>query len=108
MDTAVVENKEGTLPGKVSFGILGFAYAVAVYRIPAFLVASFIVMSESTELNVASLAVQLLVGLLLSALAYKCASNSSLKTGMRVCYGTVLGFVFSVGGYSIATSLASH
>ena len=107
MNTVVIESKQGSIPGKISFGILGFAYAVAVYRIPAFLVGSFFISTGGAVMSTVSFLIQFVVGALLSFLAYKSASNTSLKAGMRVCYGTVIAFLCTVGGYSIITSLAS-
>ena len=107
MNTAVIENNGGSLPGNIRFGILGFAYAVAAYLVPAFFAGSYIGSTEIAKLDAMSVFVQFFVGISLSILAYKCVRNTSLKAGMRVCYGSVIGFLFAVGGYSIMTSLTS-
>lgn len=105
MNTAVIDRDESPDHGKLSFGIMGFAYAVAVYRIPAFLVASYIVSTEVADLMTASFLIQFVVGALLSAIAYFTATNKSLKTGMRVCYASIASVLAVFGGFTLVTSL---
>ena len=75
MNTAVIDRDESPVHGKLSFGIMGFAYAVAVYRIPAFLVGSYIITTEVADLMTASFLIQFVVGASLSFIAYFTATN---------------------------------
>ena len=105
MISAVIDRDESPVHGKMSFGIMGFAYAVAVYRIPAFLVGSYIVTTEVADLMTASFLIQFVVGASLSVIAYFTATNKSLKTGMRVCYASIASLLFVFGGFTLVTSL---
>ena len=105
MNSAVAERVEDPTHGKISFGIMGFAYAVAVYRVPAFLVGSYIVTTEIADLMTASVLIQFAVGVSLSLIAYFTATNKSVKTGMRVCYASIASLLAVVGGYTMLTSL---
>ncbi len=105
MKTPVVECNERTIPNKVGFGILGFIYAVSAYQIPALAVAFVITSTGVADLIRASILIQLVVGVLLSMLAYSLVSNRSLKSGMRVCYGLIIVPLFAIGGYTILVSL---
>jgi hypothetical protein len=105
MNSAVIDRGESPVHGKFSFGIMGFAYAVAVYRIPAFLVGSYIVSTEIADLMTASFLIQFVVGASLSLIAYFTATNKSLKTGMRVCYTSIASLLFVFGGFTMVTSL---
>ena len=105
MDTAVAQNNELAIPGQISFGIIGFAYALAVYRIPAFLAGSYIVSTEIDNLNALSVLIQFVVGTIVSIFAYNTVRNKPLKTGMRVFYGLVAAVLFGFGGYTLLTSM---
>lgn len=94
-----------SIPGKIGFGVLGFAYAIAAYRIPTLGVAYVITTIGAADLIKASLLIQFAVGALISVVAYVLVSNRPLKSGMRVCYGLIMGALFAVGGYTILTSL---
>jgi hypothetical protein len=105
MISAVIDRDESPGHGKLRFGIMGFAYAVAVYRIPAFLVGSYIISTEIADLMTASFLIQFVVGASLSLIAYVTATNTSLKMGMRVCYASIASLLFVFGGFTMVTSL---
>lgn len=103
-ETADAVVDRGTL-GKICYGILGFVYAVIIYYIPVFMVASVISDTGSAALMKASIVIQFAVGLSVSILAYSSAWDRSFKLGMRACYGLVVGLVVALGAYSILTSI---
>ena len=107
MNAAVIESDERTTPIKVGYGILGFTYAVAAYLVPALIVASVIASTDDADLIRASILIQFAVGISLSVIAYSTVSNSSLRAGMRVCYGLIIGPLFVIGGYTMLTALTS-
>ncbi len=94
-----------TTPRRIGYGILGFAYAIAAYRVPAFGVAHAIASAGGADLIKASILIQFVVGALLSVLAYRVVSNHSLKSGMRACYGLIMAALFVTGSYTIVTSI---
>ena len=105
MNTAVIESAQHTAPIKVCYGMLGFIYAVAAYQIPALIVALAIASTGIANLIQASILIQFAAGISLSVIAYSIASNSSVKFGMLVCYGLIIGTLFVLGGYTILTSI---
>lgn len=107
MNAAVNESGDRTTTSKIGYGILGIIYAVAAYQIPALIVASVIASTDVTDLIRASILIQFVVGISLSVIAYSTVSNRSLKSGMRVLYGLIIGPLFTMGGYTILTSLSS-
>ena len=108
MNAAVIESDEHTTPGKIGYGILGFICAVAAYQIPALIIASVVASTGVTGLIRASILIQFVVGISLSVILYSNVSNSALKSGMRLCYGLIIGSLVVMGGYTILTSLMSH
>ena len=107
MNATVNESKHRSTSSKIGYGILGIIYAVAAYQIPALIVASVIDSADVTELTRAPILIPFIVGISLSLVAYSTVSNRSLKSGMRVLYGLIIGPLFVMGGYSILTSLTS-
>ena len=105
-ETANKSDKRAT-PVKLGYGMLGFIYAVAAYQIPSLIVAYVISSTIVAELIVPSALIQFAVGFLLSVIAYTTVSNRSLKSGMRTCYGLIIGSLFVLGGYTILASLTS-
>ncbi len=105
MKAAAVESDARTILVKISYGMLGFIYAVAALQIPTLTVASVIASTGIAELFRPSILMQIVLGLSLSAIAYGTMSNTSLKSGMRVFYGVIIAPLFVVGAYSILTSL---
>ena len=105
MDAAVSESKYRTTSSKIGYGILGIIYALAAYQIPVLFVGAVIAATDLTELIRASFMIQFVVGILLSVIAYSTVSNRSLKSGMLVLYGLIIGLLFIIGGYTIVTSL---
>ena len=98
-------NDQAMIRSQVGYGLLGFISAVAVYQVPALIVANIIATTGDIELIRASVLIQIVVGILLSVIAYNVVSNRSLKFGMLVCYGLVTVALFGIGGYTILTSL---
>ncbi len=105
MNATVVESDQRTIAIRIGYGILGFIYAVAALQIPTLTVASVIASTGVAELIRPSILIQITLGLSLSAIAYGTMSNTSLKSGMRAFYGTIIAPLFVVGAYSILTSL---
>jgi len=107
MKTMTIEHDQRAIASKIGYVIMGCVYAVAAYQLPASIVAFVIDSTGDTDLTRLSILIQFVVGLSLSAIAYSRASNHSLKFGMRVCYGLVVGPLFVIGVYTILTSLMS-
>ncbi len=107
MNTAVIESDQRTTAIKVGYGMLGFIYAVVAYLIPALIVALVIASTDIADLIRASILIQFAVGISLSVIAFSIVSNRSLKFGMLVCYGLIIGTLFLFGGYTILTSISS-
>ena len=107
MNAAVIESEDRATTSKIGYGILGIVYAVSAYQIPALIVSSIIASTDVSDMMRASILIQFVVGVSLSVIAYSTASNRSLKSGMRVFYGLIIGLLFVMGGYSIFTSLTS-
>lgn len=107
MNTAVIENDQRTTANKFGYGMLGFIYAVAAYQVPALIVALVVTSTGIANLIQASILIQFAAGIALSVIACSVASNSSLKIGMLVCYGLIVGTLFVFGGFTILTSIAS-
>ena len=105
MNAAVIESDQRSTPTKVCYGMLGFIYAVAAYQIPALIVAFVIASTDIADLIRTSILIQFAAGISLSVIAYSIVSNNSLKSGMLVCYGLIIGTLFLFGGYTILTSL---
>jgi uncharacterized membrane protein len=104
MNTVLAENNELPIPGVLSFGIIGFAYALAVYRIPGFLVGSYLSSTGIDKLSAASIFTQFVVGAFVSVIAYNTVDSKPLKTGMRVFYGLIATILFGIGGYTLLAS----
>ena len=102
---AAITVVDRSTPGKICFGILGFIYAIVVYRIPASIAASLIADTGNVALIKASIVIQFAIGLSLSVIAYSTAWDRSFKFGMLACYGLVVGLVFATGAYTILTSI---
>ena len=107
MNTAVIDSDQRTTPIKLCYGMLGFICAVAAYQVPALIVALVIAPTGIANLIQASVLIQFAAGISISVIAYSIVSNSSLKFGMLVCYGLIVGTLFVLGGYTILTSIAS-
>jgi hypothetical protein len=107
MKTITIEHDQRAIASKIGYVIMGFVYAVAAYLVPASIVAFVINSTGDTDLIRLSILIQFIVGLLLSVIAYSTVSNHSLRFGMRVCYGLVVGSLFVIGGYTIFTCLVS-
>ena len=105
MNAAISESNDRTTASKIGYGILGIIYAIAAYQIPVLIVDAAITSTDVTELIRASILIQFVVGISLSVIAYITVSNRSLKSGMRVLYGMIIGPLFVIGGYTILTSL---
>ncbi len=107
MDAAVDERKYRTTSSKVGYGILGIFYALAAYQIPVLGVGLVIASTNASDLIGASILIPIVAGILLSVIAYSTVSNRSLKSGMLVLYGLIIGPLFVMGGYTILASLTS-
>lgn len=105
MSASVTVAGESPLTGNIGFGLIGFAYAIAVYRLPEFLISSVTVATEVDRSIPFSIPVQLIVGLLLSFVAYRKVKNRSLKAGMRVCYASVASVLYIIGAYTIIAGM---
>jgi hypothetical protein len=105
MNTAVIESDQRITAIKVGYGMLGFIYAVAAYQIPALIVALVIASTGIANLIQASILIQFAAGISLSVIAFSIVSNRSIKSGMLVCYGLIIGTLFVLGGYTILTSI---
>ena len=108
MKTMTNEHDQRPIANKIGYAIMGFVYAVAAYQVSASIVALIIDFTGVTDLIRISILIQFIVGFSLSVIAYSLVSNHSLKFGMRVCYGLVVGPLFLIGAYTILTSLMSH
>ena len=100
-----IEYKERTIGSKIGYAIVGFVYAIAAYQVSASIVALIIDSTQVADLIRLSILIQFIVGFTLSVIAYNIVSNHSLKFGMRVCYGLIVGPLFFIGGYTILSSL---
>ena len=98
-------NDQAMVRSRIGYGLLGFISAVAAYQVPAHIVANIIAATGNIELIRASVLIQIVIGILLSVIAYSVVSNRSLKFGMCACYGLVAAALFGIGGYTILTSL---
>ena len=107
MKTTTIEHDQLAIASRIGYVIVGFVYAAAAYQVPASIVALVINSTGDTDLIRVSILIQFIVGLLLTLIAYRTVSNHSLRFGMRVCYGLVVGSLFAVGGYTILTCLIS-
>ena len=105
MKTMTIEHDQRAIASKIGYAIMGFVYAVAAYQVPATIVALVINSTGDTDLTRLSILIQITVGLLLGVVAYRTVSNHSLKFGMRVCYGLVVGILFAIGIVTILMSL---
>ena len=105
MSASVVRAGESPLTGNIGFGLIGFAYAIAVYRLPEFLISSVTVATEVDRSIPFSIPIQLIVGLLLSFAAYRKVKNRSIKAGMRVCYAAVASVLYIFGAYTIIAGM---
>ena len=105
MDVPVSESKVRTTSSKVGYGILGIFYALAAYQIPVLVVGLVIASTNASDLIGASILIPIVAGILLSVIAYSTVSNRSLKSGMLVLYGLIIGPLFVMGGYTILASL---
>lgn len=104
-DLAAILVVDRGMLGKIFFGILGFIYAIIVYRIPASIAASVISEIGNVALMKTSMVIEFAVGLSFSVIAYTTAWGRSFKLGMRAWYGLVVGLVFATGMYTILTSV---
>ena len=91
----------------IVYGLLGGVYAVAAYQVPALIVAFVIASTGIVDLIRPSVLIQFAVGISISVIAYNIVSNRSMKFGMLVCYGLIIGTLFLFGGYTILTSVSS-
>ncbi len=94
-----------TIACKIGYVIMGFVYAVAAYLVSAATIALIINSTGVANLIRLSVLIQFIVGFSLSVIAYSAVTNHSLKLGMLVCYGLVVGPLFVIGGYTILSSL---
>lgn len=107
MKTMTIEHDQRPIANRIGYAIMGFVYAVAAYQVSASIVALIIDSTGVTDLIRISILIQFIVGFSLSVIAYSRVSNHSLKFGMRVCYGLIVGPLFVIGAYTILTSLMS-
>ncbi len=107
MDASVTKSKVHTTTSKIGYGILGIIYAVVAYQIPVLVVGLVIASTNASDLIGASILIPIVAGILLSVIAYSTVSNQSLKSGMLVLYGLIIGPLFAMGGYTILASLTS-
>ena len=105
MKTATDEHDQNTIANTIGYAIIGFVYAVAAYQVSASIVALVIESTQVAHMIRLSILIQFIVGFTLSVIAYRIVSNHSLKFGMRICYGLVVGPLFFIGGYTILASL---
>ncbi len=107
MNTTTIEHGQHTTASKVGYVIMGLVYAIVVYQASVIIVAIIINFTGVTDLIRFSTLIQFSAGISLSLIAYGTVANHSVKLGMRVCYGLVIGALFVIGGYTILTSLMS-
>lgn len=105
MDAPVNKSKVRTTSSKIGYGILGMFYALVAYQIPVLVVGLVIASTNASELIGASILIPIVAGVLLSVTAFSTVSNRSLKSGMLVLYGLIIGPLFVMGGYTILASL---
>jgi len=107
MKTMTFEHDHQSIANRIGYAIMGFVYAIATYQVSALIVAFVIDSTHVPDLIRFSILIQFIVGISLSAIAYSRVSNHSLKFGMRVCYGLVIGYLLVIGAYTILASLMS-
>jgi len=103
--TTTTGRNQRTIACKIGYVITGFVYAVVAYLVSAATIALIINSTGVADLIRLSVLIQFIVGFSLSVIAYSAVTNHSLKLGMRVCYGLVVGPLFVIGGYTILSSL---
>ncbi len=107
MKTLTMDQDQRANASKIGYVVMGFFYAIAIYQVPASIVAFVTNSTDVANLMRFSIPIQFIVGFAISLVAYNVVSNHSLRFGMRIFYGLVVGSLFIIGGYSILTSLMS-